>query len=200
MFQLEIPAGDFRGFIFDLDGTVIDSMPVHYRAWDKAMREAGMPGTLDEDYFYALGGVHSVQVARYFGERYGLALDPHAVTERKERLYLELIAEVKVIEPVAEFIRKVGDTYPCAVATGGLPDVALPGVAASGLGRYFKTIVTPLDVAPGRGKPAPDMFLLAAERIGVPAKACLVFEDALPGMEAARAAGMGLVHVPSRRA
>lgn len=197
--QLDIPTGDFRGFIFDLDGTVIDSMPGHYLAWDEAMREVGMQGRLDEDYFYALGGVHSIRVAGYFAERYGLTIDPVAVTERKERIYLEKMTNVAVIEPVAVFVRQVGDTYPCAIATGGLPDVARAGVAASGLGRYFKTIVTPLDVAPGRGKPAPDMFLLAAERIGVSPAHCLVFEDAVPGIEAARAAGMSVVTVPSRR-
>ena len=95
--QLDIPPGDFAGFIFDLDGTLIDSMPVHYRAWDTAMRRQGMPGSLDEDYFYALGGVHSVRVAELFGERYGLALDPIAVTHEKEMIYLEYLDDVQVI-------------------------------------------------------------------------------------------------------
>ncbi len=86
-----------------------------------------------------------------------------------------------------------------AIATGGTPDVAFPSLKAAGLDDLFKIVVTPLDVAPGRGKPHPDMFLEAARRIGVPPEKCLVFEDAEPGMRAALAAGMQVVRVPSRR-
>ena len=73
--QLDIPAGDFAGYIFDCDGTLIDSMPVHYRAWDEAMRRNGMPGTLDESLFYSLGGVPTRRVAQLIAEHYGLKID-----------------------------------------------------------------------------------------------------------------------------
>lgn len=196
--QLDIPSGDFAGFIFDLDGTLIDSMPVHYRAWDAAMRRQGMPGKLDEDYFYALGGVHSVRVAELFGERYGIALDPVAVTHEKEMIYLEYLSDVKVIDATVSFLKKIALTHPRAIATGGLEEVAYPSLEKAGLRSYFDIVITPAQVAPGRGKPAPDMFLLAAERMGVPPQKCLVFEDAVPGIEGARAAGMQVVRVPSR--
>lgn len=197
--QLDIPSGDFAGYIFDLDGTLIDSMPVHYRAWDAAMRRQGMPGKLDEDYFYALGGVHSVRVAELFGERYGIKLDPVAVTHEKEMIYLDYLADVRVIEPTVAFLRKIATTHPRAIATGGLEEVAYPSLEKAGLRSYFDIVITPAQVAPGRGKPAPDMFLLAAQRMGVRPEACLVFEDAVPGIEAAQAAGMQVVRVPSRR-
>jgi beta-phosphoglucomutase-like phosphatase (HAD superfamily) len=196
--KLDIPDREFGGYIFDLDGTLIDSMPVHYRAWDRAMQEAGMPGRLDEDLFYALGGVPTRRVAELLGAHYRITLDAEEVYHRKEALYLELVGEVKLVEPVVVIARRVAGKIPHAIATGGTPDVALPSLVAAGLRDLFEIIVTPLDVAPGRGKPAPDMFLLAAERMGVAPADCVVFEDAIPGVEAAKAAGMTVVRVPSR--
>jgi HAD superfamily hydrolase (TIGR01509 family) len=104
-----------------------------------------------------------------------------------------------VIEATAAFARRIAATHPRAIATGGMREVALPSLRASGLSELFDIVITPADVAPGRGKPQPDMFLLAAERMGVRPEHCLVFEDAEPGIVAARAAGMQVVHVPSRR-
>jgi len=199
---LDIPPGDFAGYIFDLDGTLIDTMPVHYRAWSAAMRHQGLAGVLDEDYFYALGGVPSLQVAALLAQKHGLTIDsPDSVAEHKEELYRErlLSEKIEAIAPVVDFARLMARTHPVAIATGGTPDVALPSIRAAGLEDLFQVIVTPLDVAPGRGKPHPDMFLEAARRLGVAPEQCLVFEDAEPGMRAARAAGMQVVHVDSRR-
>lgn len=196
--QLDIPSGDFAGFIFDLDGTLINTMPLHYRAWDSAMRHHGLAEVLSEDLFYSLGGVPTVRVAELLGLHYGLTLDPHRVEITKERLFLEKLDTVEHIKPVVEFARRVARTHPVSIATGGQPEVALPALKAAGLQGMFKIVVTPRDVAPGRGKPAPDMFLLAAEKMGVPASRCLVFEDAEPGVQAALAAGMQVVRVPSR--
>lgn len=196
--HLNIPAGDFAGFVFDLDGTLIDTMPLHYRAWSEAMKRAGLTTVLNEDLFYSFGGVPTHRVAQLFGEHYKLPLNADKVTVEKEALYLKLLPEVKPIKPVVDFLKRMAPTHPCAIATGGNPEIALPAIEAAGLTKYFKAVITPCDVPPGRGKPEPDMFLLAAERMGVPAKKCLAFEDAEPGMRAARAAGMQVVHVPSR--
>jgi beta-phosphoglucomutase family hydrolase len=197
--RLDIPPGDFAGYIFDLDGTLIDTMPLHFRAWCEVMKRAGFTGHLSEDLFYSLGGVPTRRVAEVFGEHYGFSLDADSVTAVKEKLYLGLLPQVKVIGPVVEFLRSVARTKPCAIATGGAPEVAWPALEAAGLRSFFKIVITPRDVPPGRGKPAPDMFLLAAERMGVAPEECLVFEDAQPGILAARAAGMRVVQVPSRR-
>jgi HAD superfamily hydrolase (TIGR01509 family) len=196
--KLNIPAGDFAGYIFDLDGTLVDSMPLHYRTWDAALRMFGMTEALDVDLFYSLGGVNSQGVAAVFGKRYGLRLDPDEVMRVKEAMYFELIPELKRIEPVAAFAEKVAATHPVAVATGGYRDIALPALKAAKLDAIFKIIVTPADVPPGCGKPHPDMFLLAAKLAGVDPEKCLAFEDATPGLQAAVAAGMQVVHVPSR--
>jgi beta-phosphoglucomutase family hydrolase len=196
--KLEIPSGEFAGYIFDLDGTLVDTMPLHYRAWDQAMRKVGLKAPLDEELFYSLGGVPTQKVAELIAKHYGLTIDVHQVFDHKESLFVELQKDAKLIEPVVEFARRAALTHPVSVASGG-PRVIVRGMLElTGLARLFpfERVVTPEDVV--HGKPAPDMFLLAAERMGVPPRECLVFEDAEPGMRAAEAAGMKWVRVPSR--
>ena len=196
--QLEIPPGDFAGYIFDLDGTLVDTMPLHYRAWDTAMRKVGLNAPLDEELFYSLGGVPTRRVAELIAAHYGLKIDPHAVFDHKESLFRELQKDAKLIEPVVEIARRVSLTHPVAIASGGPRTIVRGMLELTGLASLFSfdRVVTPEDVE--HGKPAPDMFLLAAKRMGVPPDQCLVFEDAEPGMRAAKAAGMKWVHVPSR--
>ena len=194
--DLRIPDGDFGAYLFDLDGTLVDSMPVHFRAWGIALERVGLKVPFDADYFYSLGGVPTLESAELFGAHYGLTLDPHRVVEEKEQLYLDLLSEVREITPVADVARRVARTHPVAIVTGGGPEIAYPALDITGLRELFPVVITPLDVAPGRGKPHPDMFLLAAERLGVAATRCLVFEDAVPGVRAAQAAGMQVVLVP----
>ena len=196
--QLDIPPGDFDGYVFDLDGTLIDTMPLHFLAWSEAMKRAGLPVPLSEDLFYSLGGVPTRRVAELFGEHYRHPIDADAVSHVKELLYLERIAQVERIEAVVAFAREVAKTKPVAIATGGQPEIAIPAIKAAGLDDIFKVVITPNDVPPGRGKPEPDMFVLAAQRIGVDPKKCLAFEDAEPGIQAATAAGMKVVRVASR--
>lgn len=194
--KLDIPAGDFAGYIFDLDGTLVDTMPLHFRAWSDAMQHAGLREKLSEDLFYSLGGVPTRLVAELLGKHYGLALDAERVFHDKEARFMALQAEMKLIEPVVAFARQAAQRFPVSVASGGPRDIVHATLAAMGLTALFPVVVTPEDVA--HGKPAPDMFLLAAKRMGVPAEKCLVFEDAEPGIAAAKAAGMAWVRVSSR--
>lgn len=197
--KLDIPAGDFAGYIFDLDGTLIDSMPIHYMAWDAAMRRAGLREKLSEELFYSLGGVPTRRVAELIGQHYGLTVDVEQVFHDKEAFFTASLATVKLIEPVVAVARRVAATHPVAIASGGPRDVVQRSLAVSGLAALFPVVVSADDVGPTRGKPSPDMFLLAARLMGVPAARCLVFEDAEPGMRAAEAAGMPWVRVDSRR-
>ena len=110
---------------------------------------------------------------------------------------MELLASVPLIEPVVAFARRaVAEGRPVAVASGGPREVVQRSLELAGLAPLFPIVVTADDVV--HGKPLPDMFLLAAQRMGVPPDQCLVFEDAEPGHRAAEAAGMPSVHVPSR--
>ena len=195
--KLDIPPGDFAGYIFDLDGTLVDTMPLHYRAWDEAMRAVGLKCPLDEELFYSLGGVPTLKVAEVIGKHYGLAVDPHAVFDHKESLFRALQKDAKLIEPVVAIARRVAATHPASIASGGPRDIVREMLRIAGLAPLFKVVITPEDVE--RGKPAPDMFLLAAKKMGVAPERCLVFEDAEPGMRAAEAAGMKFVRVPSRK-
>jgi len=195
--KLEIPDGDFAGYIFDLDGTLVDTMPLHYKAWDHAMRRAGLAETLDEDLFYSLGGVPTLRVAELIGAHYGMKLDPQFVFQDKETLFREIQADARLIEPVVAFARRVAATHPVSIASGGTREIVARSLELTGLAELFSVVVTACDVV--QGKPAPDMFLLAAQKMGVAPQACLVFEDAEPGMRAAAAAGMRWVRVPSRK-
>lgn len=194
--KIQIPDGDFEGYIFDLDGTLVDTMPLHYTAWEAALRKAGLQGSLDENLFYELGGVPSKKVAALLGKRHGLSLDPETVYRDKEELFKGSLQKLPLVAPVVEFARSVAGSRPVAIASGGTRDVVESTLTKTGLAPLFKVVVTADDVE--HGKPAPDMFLLAAKRMGVDPAKCLVFEDGKPGIAAAKAAGMKWVFVPSR--
>lgn len=198
MTVLDIPEGDFAGYIFDCDGTLVDTMPLHFRAWERALQRAGLRGDLSEDLFYSMGGMPTRRVARAFADHYGLSIDVDQVFHEKEDLFLETLGEAKLIEPVVDFARRLHGRAPMSVASGGPRPVVKRTLELMGLDALFPVVVTPEDVT--HGKPSPEMFLLAASRMGVPPGECLVFEDAKPGFEAAVAAGMKYVEVKSRPA
>lgn len=190
------PAPDFAGYIFDLDGTLVDSMPQHFAAWNKAMAEVDLPLFSEAD-FYACGGRSGVEiVTQIAAELERSDIDPEKVSARKRELYVEemQLTPVRPIEPVVEFARRQKGNVPIAIATGSMLSGAQKTLAQAGLSDLFDVIVTPEDVV--LGKPAPDIFLKAAERLGVDPKQCCVFEDADPGVVAARAAGMEVVRIP----
>ena len=161
------------------------------------MRAVGLQCPLDEELFYSLGGVPTLKVAELIAHHYGLTVDAHAVFDRKEALFKALQKDAKLIEPVVAFARAAAKTHPVSIASGGPRDIVREMLRIAGLAPLFPVVVTPEDVV--HGKPAPDMFLLAAKKMGVAPEKCLVFEDAEPGMRAAVAAGMKFVRVPSRK-
>ena len=194
--KLHIPPGNYAGYIFDCDGTLVDTMPLHFRAWDKAMGLAGLKEGLSEELFYSLGGMPTRLVAQTFAKHYGLTIDVDRVFHRKEELFLEMQTEMKVIKPVVDFARNVHGQAPMSVASGGPKVVVKKTLELMGLDSLFPVVVTPEDVT--HGKPDPEMFLLAAKLMGIPPEKCLVFEDAKPGFDAAVAAGMNYVEVRCR--
>lgn len=194
--KLDIPDGDFAGYIFDCDGTLVDTMPLHFRAWNGALQQAGLKEELSERLFYSLGGMPTRKVAQTMADHYGLAIDVEQVFRRKETLLLGMQAEMRVIEPVVNFARSIYGNAPMSVASGGPRNVVKKILEVTGIDGLFPVVVTPEDVR--HGKPSPDMFLLAAKMMGVEPERCLVFEDAPPGFEAATAAGMQCVEVRVR--
>ena len=196
--QIAFPAHDYAGYIFDLDGTLIDSMPAHYHAWLEALRAAGYAGEFSEDFFYSLGGVPTAKIVEIVNRQHGTALDPAVVAHAKEELYLGLLPGIARLEPVVDFARtRSAGGRPVSIASGGARRIVDAALRAAGLRELFPIIVTPEDVT--HGKPSPEMFLCAARRMGVEPSDCLVLEDAEPGRQAAEAAGMDYVIVPGAR-
>ena len=192
--ELVLPPGTFAAYLFDLDGTIADSMPLHYRAWSKTVAERG--GEFPEDLFYSWGGIPMLRTAEMLNERFGYSLDPEEAVHRKETLYLAMLPEVQPIAAVVAHIKAQHQRIPFAVVSGSPRDSIRQTLTTLGLLDYFPVIVGAEDYA--RGKPDPEPFLKAAARLGVAAKDCLVFEDAEPGIASATAAGMQWVRVPTR--
>jgi HAD superfamily hydrolase (TIGR01509 family) len=190
--QLEIPAGDYRAYIFDCDGTVVDSMPLHYRAWKAALAEWNCD--FPEDLFYSWGGKPVRNIIADLNKIYSLEMPIDSLATRKESLYLGQLPSLKVIPEVVEHITAQYGRIPLAVASGSRRDSVVGSLTRVGLLDKFDTIVSAGDYI--HAKPAPDCFLLAAERLGVAPKDCLVFEDTQLGIQAATAAGMASVMVP----
>jgi len=193
--KLKLPAGDFRAFLFDCDGTIADSMPLHYIAWKTALAEWNC--VYEEDLFYSWGGKPTREIVSDLNEMKGLNMPVEAVAERKEELYFQLLPRLKAIPEVLEHIEAEHGRIPFAVVSGGRRNSVERSLSTIGLLDRFETIVGAEDYT--RGKPAPDAFLIAAERLGVAPVDCLVFEDTDLGIEAATAAGMASVKVPAPR-
>ena len=180
-----------RGIIFDCDGTLADTMPLHWRAWQ--VIAARHKFRLPQDRFYALGGVPSRDILKLLSTEQGVPLDPLAVAREKEAEYLPLIAQVEPINTVVGIARENYGRIPLAVASGGTTRVIKQVLDHLGILSLFNAIVTSEDVA--NQKPAPDIFLEAARRIGVPPHFCRAYEDTDLGMRAIRSAGMQAVDV-----
>lgn len=191
--KLELPARSFRAYLFDCDGTIVDSMPLHYIAWKKALAEWNC--SFEEDLFYAWGGRPVTEIIAALNHRDGLNMPVDAVARRKEDLYFELLPQIQAIPEVVEHIEAKHGHIPLAVVSGSRRDSVVGSLTALHLIDKFDVLVCAEDYA--RGKPAPDCFLVAAQRLGVPPEDCLVFEDTDLGIEAATAAGMASVRVPA---
>ncbi len=184
-----------RGIIFDCDGTLADTMPLHWRAWQVISRRHGF--ALNEERFYSLGGVPSRDILKLLSAEQGIALDPLAVAREKEAEYLPLIAQVEPINTVVGTAREHYGRIPLAVASGGTRRVIEQVLEHLGIRQLFQAVVTSEDII--NQKPAPDIFLEAARRIGVPPQFCRAYEDTDLGMKAIRAAGMEAVDVRELR-
>jgi beta-phosphoglucomutase family hydrolase len=191
-FPLELPAGDFAAFIFDCDGTLADTMPTHFKAWQIALGKAA--NDFPEAMFYELGGVPTSRVVEILNERHGYNLPVEETVNHKEGLFLQMSEQIAAIEPVVALAREYHGRKPIAVASGGHRRIVMNTLRALGIANLFDAIVCSEDYT--RGKPHPDPFLEAARRLGVAAEKCLVFEDTQTGAQAAAAAGMACVLVP----
>jgi HAD superfamily hydrolase (TIGR01509 family) len=180
-----------RGFIFDLDGTLVDTMPSHFVAWTEIAGRHGLH--FPEARFYSLGGVPTAKIAAMLIAEAGLTIDPVALALEKEQMYYDSLAAGGGVRPIAAVIdlarrHRQGKEGPLAIASGSVRRLVTRTLEALGISDWFAAIVAAEDTA--RHKPEPDVFLEAARRMGVDAAACTVYEDTDIGLEAARRAGM----------
>jgi beta-phosphoglucomutase family hydrolase len=184
-----------QALIFDCDGTLADTMPLHWRAWQAVTRRYGLE--FPEDRFYALGGVPSGDIVRMLSAEQNRRVDPVEAAKAKEAAYLPFLGEVRAIEPVVRIVRENAGKLPMAVASGGVKEHINRVLLHLGLRHYFQELVTCEDVK--RQKPAPDIYLEAARRLGVAPDRCRAYEDTVLGLDAILAAGMEAVDVRDLR-
>ena len=182
---------ELHAIIFDCDGTLADTMPSHYEAWIEVLTRYELE--MSEDRFYALGGWPTRKVAELLAREAGRTVDIDQLAEEKESLFEKYVHLVQPIGPVLTVVETHRGKLPMAVATGAVLPVCRRILKQIGLHESFDTIVSADDVE--RHKPAPDVYLEAARRLGVAPERCRVYEDTDPGIEAARRAGMEPVDV-----
>ena len=192
-FKLPIPPGVFEAYLFDCDGTVADSMPLHYLAWKQALGEWGCSFT--EERFYELGGLPIVQIIELLGREQGIHMPLTEVAKRKEDLYFEYLPKLQCVPEVREHIDHQHGRIPFAIVSGSTRDSVEASLRAIGLLNRFEVLVCAGDYT--KSKPNPEPFLIAAQRLGVIPEVCLVFEDTQMGIDAARAGGMTFIRVPA---
>ncbi|MFH8410906.1 HAD family hydrolase [Streptomyces sp. NPDC018019] len=181
--------------IFDLDGTLVDSEPNYFEATRNVLARHGVTGFTWEDHtrFIGIGTRETLETLK---REYAMDASLDELLAGKNRAYLELArAHTEVFPEMRTFVELLHEAgHPLAVASGSSRTAIEAVLAATGLDAQLTVLVSAEEV--GQGKPAPDVFLEAARRLGAPPEACVVLEDAPPGAEAARRAGMRCVAVP----
>jgi beta-phosphoglucomutase family hydrolase len=189
--KLELPEGPFKAYLFDCDGTIVDSMPLHYVAWKRIFLEYGCE--FSQELHYAWGGMPTAEIIARLNEEQGLDMVPAEVARQKEEYYYEIIHQLEGVPEVLEQIELNHGKLPFAVVSGGTRDSVTRSLNALGILDKFDILVCAGDYQ--KSKPDPEPFLMAAERLGVAPKDCLVFEDTAMGIQAATAAGMASVKI-----
>lgn len=184
------PMSRYEALLFDWDGTLADSQLVNFEVLRDALEPAGV--VLQQPWFDARTGMSTREMVARLAAAQGVDIDPEVVAQRRDAAYLHRFHEVGEADVVTSILRRHRGRRKIALATGGARKTVLATVTALGLLELFDVVVTREDVE--RGKPAPDLFLLAAERLGVAAGRCLVYEDSDEGLAAA-SAGMNAIDV-----
>jgi HAD superfamily hydrolase (TIGR01509 family) len=189
--KLELPAGPFQAYLFDCDGTIVDSMPLHYVAWNRTLAEWNC--AFPEDLFYAWGGMPVAEIIATLNRNNGLSMPVEEVAHRKEAMYFEVLPQLQAVPEVLEHIHLSHGQIPFAVVSGSTRDSVVRSLETLKILDRFETLVCAGDYK--HSKPHPEPFLMAAERLGVAPEHCLVFEDTEMGIQSATAAGMASVKI-----
>lgn len=187
------PTRLYDGYVFDCDGTLADTMPLHFEAWRVALRAAGATFEFDWKLFTSRAGMSLERTVEELALQFSVPLDPLAVADAQREVFARLESGVTPVAEVLAFAREVAKSRPVAVASGSIRANVERSLTLIGARQLFSVIVTPERVE--HGKPFPDMFLLAARELGVEPSKCLAIEDGELGIQAARRAGMDVAIV-----
>ncbi len=190
--KLKLPDGPFGAYLFDCDGTIADSMPLHYKAWKQALGEWNYE--FGEKLFYSWGGMPVAEIISTLNRQHGLKMPVEGVAKRKEELYYELLPQLRAVPEVLEHVEEAYGRIPLAVVSGSTRESVTASLISLKLLDKFEALVCAGEYV--KSKPDPEAFLSAAAKLGVDPAACLVFEDTDMGIQAAKAAGMASVKVP----
>jgi beta-phosphoglucomutase-like phosphatase (HAD superfamily) len=190
--KLKLPDGPFKAYLFDCDGTIADSMPLHYIAWKSVLAEWNCE--FSEEVFYAWGGMPVSEIIATLNQRHSLKMPVEEVSRRKEDLYFEALPQLRGVPEVLEHIEDQFGQIPFAVVSGSTRDSVTASLESLKILDRFDTLVCAGDYE--NSKPHPEPFLTAALRLGIAPEHCLVFEDTEMGVQAATSAGMASVKVP----
>ncbi|WP_413557399.1 HAD family hydrolase [Bdellovibrio sp. HCB209] len=191
MLKTYFPNQDFKALLFDFDGTVADTMPAHLGAWNKALNKYDL--SLSREQHQAWAGRPTHRIVEMMNELHGTSINPQQFVAEKEVHYLASLNEVSTIASVMDVIKHYHRQIPMAIVTGSRRKIVELTMNQLNLQPYFDLLVCAEDYT--QGKPAPDCFLLAANKFGTDPKDCLVFEDAVLGIQAAHTAGMDCLKV-----
>ena len=175
-----------RALLFDCDGTLVDTMPLHWQAWLETLHHVGIE--ISQDFIEGYRGATVTDIVAAVSRATGKTIDLATFVPRKQARFRELLPGVQEIALVADLARAHHNKLPMAIVSGGCRRNVVASLEATGLAQYFPVVLTSDDPFPG--KPAPDLFLEAARRLGVAPELCQVFEDGDLGLDAARAANM----------
>lgn len=188
----ELSRGDYKAFLYDCDGTLADNMFLHKAAFVKTASLYGI--ALDDTIIDELAGWPTPLVATEIGKRYGTSFDPLRFAQEKSAIFVEeFIAETKPIPFVVKHLMEHLGRMKIGVVSGGSRSTVSITLNVIGLDKYLDVLVCAGETE--RGKPFPDPFLAAAEKLGVKPEECLVFEDGNPGVQAAESAGMKWIRI-----
>jgi len=189
--DLTLPLAAHRALLFDLDGTLADSMPLSNQSWIEILGRSGC--SISEAILHEYSGVPTRKTVEILNQRFGWTLDLDLVTAEKERLYAQIVAQVQPISAVVDIARRFHGRKAMAVVSGGIRETVNRTLQVIGVAELFHVRVCAEDCE--RGKPNPDPYLLAAQQLGVAPSECLVFEDGAAGIRSAQAAKMKVVQV-----
>ncbi|MEJ2616356.1 MAG: HAD family phosphatase [Ignavibacteriaceae bacterium] len=190
MDKIYIPQ-NIRGLIFDCDGTLVDSMPLHMNAWEAAFKEHN--AYYNKDYLFSLKGMKEIEIIDLYNKQFDTNLDPQQMVNAKHKYFIENINSVKPIEQIVQIAKFYYNKLPLAVVSGSVHKIVNLELKALGILNLFKIILTADD--PYKPKPSPDIFLAAASILNLNPKFCLVFEDGDAGLEAASRAEMETIDI-----